>query len=470
MIPRPHRRFFCAIIMMAALLWIAAQPVHAGNFNFESAALHNGLRVVVIPNHRMPIVTHMVWYNVGAMDEIGGKSGLAHFLEHLMFKGTPDVPSGDFSKTVARLGGNENAFTSSDYTVYFQQVSKSHLTDVMRLESDRMQNLILSPEDFASEKKVILEERRMRIDNNPSSILSEEMVAALFRNHPYGRPLIGWEHEIQSLTQNDVLDFYRRYYAPNNAIVVISGDVTWDEIKSDIEDIYGKADAREIVRPVAPSEPEQRSNRTVYYQSPKVKQPQFSRYVPVPSQYTAADRKLVRSLELLADILGGGSDSRMYNAMVIGDKSAIAAASYYVSDIRGPSMFGIAVTPSPKYSAEKITAAVKRVLRDIVSNGIAEDELRRFKNSMVAESIYARDSNFRMAYLVGETLSQGGTLDDINQWDNDIESITASDIQLAAKMILDSVHVDGWLLPGAGINPSASDKVGTIQLPAGAMR
>ena len=227
-------------LVLAALVLIAvAGQARADLFNAETFTLDNGMQVVVIPDHRAPVVTHMVWYKVGSADEVARHSGLAHFLEHLMFKGTPDVPDGQFSYIVARNGGSENAFTSYDYTAYFQNVARDRLELVMELEADRMTNLILSEEDVQTERQVVLEERRMRVDNNPAAILGEQVRAAQFYIHPYGWPVIGWQHEIEALTHQDVIDFYKRHYAPNNAVLVVAGDITADELRPLAEAYYG---------------------------------------------------------------------------------------------------------------------------------------------------------------------------------------------------------------------------------------
>lgn len=436
------------ILVLSLTLLFLALPARAQNFNFESFTLDNGLTVVVIPNHRMPIAAHMVWYKVGAIDEVGGKSGLAHFLEHLMFKGTDAVPSGEFSKRVAEIGGTENAFTSTDYTAYHQIFAKEHLPLMMQLESDRMQNLQLRESDFNSEKKVIIEERNSRIDNNPGGVLQEEMMAALFRNHPYGRPLIGWLHEIQALTHADIMEFYKAHYAPNNAIVVIAGDVTLAEVQELAQKYYGALKPFAMQRAAAPKEPAQRAMRSVTYRDPKVQQAYYLRYAAMPSYYNAADRKIVYSLQVLAEILGGNRSSRLYKQLVLKDKIAASTGSSYQSDKLGPAVFAVSAVPKDGKQSAIIEKKIEDVIQDLAVNPVSDAELARIKNALVSEVIYAQDSIFRMAYLVGETLSLGGNLSDIEDWDDHIEAVTAKDIQDAATLVADRTGVaTGWLLP-----------------------
>src|SRR5580692_591220 len=246
--------------------------------------LANGLEVVVIPDHRAPVVTHMIWYKVGAADETPGKSGLAHFLEHLMFKGTEKNPGDSFSADVAEIGGQENAFTGSDYTGFYQRVPREHLKEMMALEADRMTGLVLTDDVVRPELNVVLEEQNMRVANNPAARLGEQIDAALYLNHPYGRPVIGWRQEIEKLTRDDALAFYRRFYTPNNAVVVIAGDVTADEVKADAEETYGQIADRSAINPrQRPMEPVQDAPRTVTLADSRVEEPSLTRDYLVPS-------------------------------------------------------------------------------------------------------------------------------------------------------------------------------------------
>ena len=272
-----------------------------------SFTLGNGLQVVVIPDHRTPVVTQMLWYKVGSADETAGKSGLAHFLEHLMFKGTAKHPAGEFSETVRRIGGNENAFTSVDYTGYFQRVPREHLGKVMEFEADRMTGLILKDENVLPERDVVLEEYNMRVANNPDARLSEQMMAALYLNHPYGRPVIGWRQEIEKLDREDALAFYKRFYAPNNAILVIAGDVDAKEIRPMVERAYGAISAQPAIpaQRVRPQEPVPVAPRTVTLSDPRVEQPGLRRHYLVPSSSTAAAGESP-ALDVLAQLIASG--------------------------------------------------------------------------------------------------------------------------------------------------------------------
>src|SRR6202046_1188588 len=294
-----------------------AAALAAGGPSVTSFRLANGLEVVVLPDHRAPVVTHMIWYKVGAADEVPGKSGLAHFLEHLMFKGTTQNPGNRFSQAVAAIGGQENAFTASDYTGFFQRVPREHLQQMMAFEADRITGLVLNDDVVRPELNVVLEEQNMRIANNPNSRLAEQMDAALYLNHPYGRPTIGWRPEIEKLDRDDALAFYRRFYSPNNAIVVVAGDVTADEVKADAEATYGKVPDRSEFGPRRrPQEPPQEAPRTVTLADPQVEQASINRYYLAPSRTTAKPGES-EALEVLVHVLGGGSENPVYLSLVL---------------------------------------------------------------------------------------------------------------------------------------------------------
>nr|MDQ2704409.1 insulinase family protein [Pseudomonadota bacterium] len=291
--------------------------------------LDNGMEVVVIPDRRAPIVTHMVWYKVGSADELPGKSGIAHFFEHLMFKGTADHKAGEFGAKIAEIGGSENAFTSDDYTAYFQTVTPEALETMMEYEADRMRGLILTDAVIGPERDVVLEERRSRVENNPEALLAEEVAATLYQNHPYGIPVIGWMHEMEKLNRTDAVAFYDRYYAPNNAILVVAGDVDAKEVRELAEKTYGKVPRGPDLPPrVRPQEPEQNTARTVTLTDPRVSVPSFSRSWLTPS-YNSAEPGEAEALDLLAEILGGGTRSRIYQALVVKTGIAASAGSYY---------------------------------------------------------------------------------------------------------------------------------------------
>src|SRR5689334_16430196 len=343
----PHRfvAAFAALFFLAAPALAETTPAPAGPGTFTLA---NGLQVVVIQDHRTPVVTQMVWYKVGSADETPGKSGLAHFLEHLMFKGTAKHPAGEFSQTVLRVGGNENAFTSFDYTGFFQTVPSDQLGNMMEFEADRMTGLILKDENVLPERDVVLEEYNMRVANNPEARLSEQIMAALYLNHPYGRPVIGWRQEIEKLDREDALAFYRRFYAPNNATLVIAGDVEAKEVRPMVEKAYGAIPAQPAISAhrVRPQEPVPAAPRTVTLSDPRVEQTGLRRYYLVPSSTTAAAGE-GPALDVLAQLMGGGSNSYLYRALVIDHPLAISAGAGYQGTSLDPSQFSISVSPKP---------------------------------------------------------------------------------------------------------------------------
>ncbi len=308
--------------------------------------LDNGMDVVVIPDHRAPVVTHMVWYRNGSADDPRGKSGIAHFLEHLMFKGTHKHKPGEFSHLVSELGGQENAFTSYDFTAYFQRVAREHLGVMMAYEADRMTNLTLSDEVVTPERDVVMEERRMRTEADPSAQLDEALNAALFTHHAYGVPIIGWGHEIETLNRQDALEYYQRFYTPENAILVVAGDIEAEEVELLARDTYGKIPARgEAPRRDRPREPEPRAERVVRLADEKVEQPSIERIYLTPSQRTAAPGE-AEALEVLAQYLGGGPTSLLYRRLVNERKLAISAGAYYYASALDDGRFYVYAIPT----------------------------------------------------------------------------------------------------------------------------
>jgi zinc protease len=409
--------------------------------------LKNGLEVVVIPDRRTPVVTHMMWYRVGAADEEPGKSGLAHFLEHLMFKGTAKNPAGRFSQVVGTIGGQENAFTSSDYTGYYQRVSREKLKEMMEFEADRMTGLVLTDEVVKPELNVVLEEQNQRVANSPAAKLGEEVQAALYLNHPYGRPVIGWRHEIEKLTREDALAFYRKFYTPNNAILVVAGDVTADEVKKLAEETYGKvARVSELPPRKRPKEPDQRSVRTVTLSDPQVAQPSLQRSYLVPSAATAKPGE-AEALEVLSHILGSGSNSRLYRRLVAEKPIATSAGAWYQGSALDETRFGVSGTPRPNVTLPQLDEAVDGVIAELVENGITADELERAKSRLVAEAIYAQDNQATLARWFGGGLTTGSTVEQIRTWPDRIKTITADQVRDAARQWLDKRRsVTGFLI------------------------
>ena len=357
------------------------RPVAAGFANFDRTAmtssaspapqvanftLSNGLDVVVIPDHRAPVVTHMIWYRNGAADDPPGKSGIAHFLEHLMFKGTKRHPKGEFSEFISEVGGMENAFTGNDFTAYFQQIAKQHLKACMAFEADRMTGLTLTDDIVAPERDVVLEERRMHCDTDPGAQLGEAVQATLFTHHPYGIPVIGWGHEIEGLNRADALAYYQRFYTPENAILVVAGDVEPDEARALAEETYGKIKPRgakpERVRPM---EPPTVANRLVTVADDKVEQPGWQRHYLAPSARTAREGE-AEALEVLAHLLGGGQTSFLYRTLVIEERLAVSAWAYYHGAAVDQSRFIVNMTPAPGVSLEMLDKAFDRTLARFV--------------------------------------------------------------------------------------------------------
>ena len=435
---------FAAIALVMAL----AAPVAAdGGPRITDFVLPNGLEVVVIPDHRAPVVTHMLWYRVGAADETPGKSGLAHFLEHLMFKGTAKNPSGRFSQVVATIGGQENAFTSSDYTGYFQRVPRDQLKSMMEFEADRMTGLVLTDDVVRPELKVVLEEQNMRVANNPGARLGEQMDAALYLNHPYGRPIIGWRHEIEKLDREDALAFYRRFYTPNNAVLVIAGDVTADEVRRLAEETYGKVPRVAEIKPrVRPQEPVQEAPRTVTLADPRVTQPSVSRYYLAPSAATASPGES-EALEVLAHILGRGSNSRLYQTLVVGKGIAVSAGAGYDGTALDTTRLSIYGTPKPGTSLPQIEEAIDAVLAELIDKGVTAEELERSKNRMIADAIYAQDNHRTLAHWYGAALMIGWTVEQVRTWPDRIRAVTADAVLDAARRWLDKRRsVTGYLI------------------------
>ncbi|MDR3497587.1 MAG: pitrilysin family protein, partial [Ancalomicrobiaceae bacterium] len=394
--------------------------------------LDNGLEVVVIPDHRAPVVTHMIWYKAGASDEPRGKSGIAHYLEHLMFKGTKAHPNGAYSAEVAAIGGQENAFTSSDYTAFYQRVAKEHLELVMQLEADRMQNLVLSEQTARPELQVVLEERSMRIDSSPSALLGEALDSALFVNSPYHIPIIGWRHEIEKLTYKDALAFYNRFYTPNNAVLVVAGDVDAATVKTLAEATYGKVPRRaEPGERMHPSEPEPNARRSVTYQDERVTQPSFRRAWLVPSERTAKPGES-EALEVLGEILGPSTTSRVYRRLVLEQQLATSAGGWYQSNAWDDSKFLVYATPRDGVSLDDIETAFNKVVADIASDGPSEAEVTRAKKKLVAEAVQAQDNQATLARIFGEALATGETVRDVQAWPARIYAVDPAMVRAVA--------------------------------------
>jgi len=458
---RNRRYTFLATLIAMGLAMMTTLNVHAEEQHGASAAelagsapeianytLDNGMEVVVIPDNRAPVATHMVWYKVGAADEPPGQSGIAHFLEHLMFKGTETLAPGEFSKTVARWGGQDNAFTAQDITAYFQRIPKDRLGDVMRMEADRMVNLRLAEENVVTERDVILEERRMRVDNDPTNILLEQTKAALYVAHPYGTPIIGWDAEIRQLDRQDALSFYERFYAPNNAVLVVSGDVAPEEVLELARQHYGSIPRRDAVaRGERPAEPEPRTPREVTLEDPRAAKPTLYRYYLAPSYAKDAGLE-AEALELLMRIVGENPTGRLYQELVVRQNLATTAGGWYSGTTRDYGSLGVYAVATPETDITDVEAALNSIISDVAENGVTEDELERARRAAIAELVYNYDSQTSMARIYGYALATGRSVEDIAKHPQRLARVKMEDVAAAAKKFLQAERsVTAKLLP-----------------------
>lgn len=430
-----------------AVVPMFAMPGQAQVFNPATLELDNGMQVVVVENHRAPVVTHMVWYRAGAADEPAGKSGIAHYLEHLMFKGTKTRAPGEFSQVIASLGGRENAFTSQDYTGYFQTVAPQHLETMMELEADRMTGLVLTDEIIEPERKVILEERRSRTENSPRALLSEQVSAATYLNHPYRLPVIGWSHEIKTISRADLEAFYTTWYAPNNAVLVVSGDVDAEEVFRLARKHYGPVAARELPARIRPAEPPQRAPRQVVMKDARVEQPSWSRRYLAPS-YTAGATEHAYALEVLSEIIGGGTTARIYSSIVVESSLAASAGAWYSPGSLDMTTFGFWFSPRPGVEISDVESAVDEEIGKLLKDGVTDDELSRAKRRLIDGAIFARDSVSGPARIFGASLVSGQTAEDVEAWPARIQAVTVDQINAAARAVFkDNTSTTGVLLP-----------------------
>ncbi len=431
--------------VFAALAYFILAGAAAAEPAITTSRLDNGMDVVVIEDHRAPVVTHMVWYRVGAADEPPGKSGVAHFLEHLMFKGTNDIPESAFSKIIAANGGQDNAFTSLDYTGYFQRIAVDRLELVMKMEADRMRNLVLTEALVNPERDVVLEERNSRVESDPNAIFGEQRDAAMFQNHPYGVPIIGWRHEIEALSLEDSLEFYRRYYAPNNAILVVAGDVTPEEVARLAEIHYAPISPSDLPPRVRPKEPPHLAPVRLTYADPRVRQPMVIRTYLTDTR-GSGDPKRAAAKEMLAEALGGDPVTSHLARLQVERKIAVASGAYYRAESVDENVFGVYVMPVPGVSLAEAEAALDEEIVRFMETGPTEAELERIKTIARADWVYEQDSQFSLARKYGAALAMGLTVEDVQEWPRLFQEVTAADVMAAAKEVFDlRQSTTGWL-------------------------
>lgn len=436
---------YASAVLVAAVL--VSSAVQAKIFDPQTFTLKNGMQVVLISNHRAPVVRQMVWYKVGSADEGAGESGIAHLLEHLMFKGTKTTEPGEFSKKIARNGGQENAFTSYDYTAYFQTIAKDRLEMVMKYEANRMTNLVITADQVVPERDVVLEERRSRVDNNPRAQLGEQVNATLFTNYPYRRPIIGWEHEIAALDLDRILAFYKKHYAPNNAILIVEGDVTLDELKPLAEKYYGVIPRGPDIKRERTIEPPARANKRIALEHERVTQSRWNRSYLAPG-YSYGEGQHRWALQILTEILGGGASSRLHKRLVLDDKIALSAGSFYSPDALGPATFYFYVSPKPGADMSKIDPAVDAELARLITDGVTKQEVDDAIERLRNHAAFARDDFGMASRVFGVALTSGGSIEEVEDWPTRIGEVTPEGVIAAAKHVFEGAyHVTSELLP-----------------------
>jgi zinc protease len=438
---------FTIAVAIALTLLVSLQPAHAAPRASEFY-LGNGMQVVVVPDTRSPVVTHVVWYRVGGADNVLGQSGLAHFLEHLMFRSTKKLKSGELARTVSRLGGRDNAVTSHDSTYYFQRLPKEHLKTAMVMEADRMRNLNLNDAEVATEREVVLQERRSVVDSKPLAILDELINANLYLNHPYRIPVIGWEHEIKTLDRAKAIAFYQRFYAPNNAILVVAGDVTPGEVKKLAEETYGKVQRQPgVLRVPRPAEPVQPGIRRLELRDARARSLSLQRYYATPS-YKSAQSNEAEAIDTLSIVLGDGPTSRLYRQLVEEKNvAANAGASFSAVALDGGSLTVYAVA-GDDVKLEALERAIDDSIAQFIKEGPSAEELEQAKDAMIASYVYSADNQAGLAARYGSNLVIGRSIADIEGWPDKVAKVTAEDVKaVAAKYLKLENSVTGYLVP-----------------------
>ncbi|MEP5633135.1 MAG: pitrilysin family protein [Tateyamaria sp.] len=437
------RAALAAFALSVTLAPAVAQAEQDGVTTFE---LENGMQVVVVEDNRAPVVQHMVWYRAGSADEPVGSSGVAHFLEHLLFKATDTLADGELSATVAANGGRDNAFTSYDYTAYFQRVAADRLELMMRMESDRMRNINFTDQNVETERRVIIEERNQRTENNPRALFGEQMNAAQYLNHRYGVPIIGWMHEMETLDKADALGFYNTYYYPNNAILVVSGDVDAEDVKALAETYYGVIPANpDLPERLRSEEPPQTAERRVIFRDARVAQEYVSRSYLAPER-DPGDQTAAAALTLLAEVLGGGQTSYMTEKLQFDEQIATFSGAFYRGTSVDDTTFDVVVVPAPGLTLQEGEDAMDKVLAQFLVDGVDAEQLERIKYQLGASQIYERDNVDGIARRYGAAMAVGLGIDDVQKWPEVLQAVTPEDIMQAARSVLNrDASVTGWL-------------------------
>lgn len=429
-----YKKLLSLLLISSCLFSVSVHAEEQDKTVFEKT-LTNGLKVIVKEDHRAPVLVQQIWYHVGSMDESSGTTGVAHVLEHMMFKGTKAVPAGDFSKRIAAAGGRENAFTNYDYTAYFQQLHKDKLELAMKLESDRMHNLLLSDKEFSKEIQVVMEERRMRTDDEPHALLFENLMAMAFEEHPYHHPVIGWMNDLKVLTAADARSWYQRWYTPNNATLVIAGDVNANEVFALAQRYYGGIPSRALPVRRRFTEPAQLGIKRFTVKAP-AELPLLVMSYHAPALHDAKNDTLPYALEVLAGVLDGNESARLNKNLVREQQIASSAGADYDSTSRGPALFTLEGTPSAGVSVDKLETALHEQIALLERDGISEQELARVKAQVTASEVYKRDSLFYQAMQIGQMESIGFSYRDIPVMLAKVQAVTAQQVQDAAREIL----------------------------------
>jgi len=435
-----RRRFMSSVWWNGLLGLLAAMLPFQSMADVHEYQLANGMKVIVKEDHRAPVVVSQVWYRAGSMDEFNGTTGVAHVLEHMMFKGTSAVPAGEFSKRIAVAGGKENAFTSRDHTAYFEQLQKPKLALALKLEADRMHNLVLSPKEFAKEIKVVMEERRMRTEDNPQALVYENMMATTYKVHPYHHPIIGWMSDLETMTADDARDWYRRWYAPNNAALVVVGDVKPEEVLKLAERYFGKIRPAALPPRKPQTEPDQRGIKRVAVKAP-AKLPYLAMGYHTPTLRDPGKDGDPYALEVLAGVLDGHASARLNQALVREQQIAVSAGAGYDLISRGPSMFMLEGSPAEGKSVAELETALREQIEKIKRDGVTEEELQRVKAQVIAAQVYQRDSMFYQAMLIGEVETAGLPLNTLETRLEKLKAVTARQVQEVAQKYLVDDHL-----------------------------